>query len=357
MTLLQRAVIFVIGCLSSLPLKSQSNVPSDDSASFQAELEKALHAYYSWEKESALESIKGLVKKYPTVGHLLYVKTWMTLEAGDYLASMETASEGTTLQDEYFSAFYELLSLNYYHNMAVGVFSQALDRGPREEVDIIKEKVLGSPEPEEKYLQLGIMFQRQEQDSAASITLQQALRLRFDYGETHRVLAETAANRGDFLSAAMGYVLLLSADEQSSHTTHFRHKLHNALLRFKNPESPSTLSLDIPRSLVESFVEACISDTGRPEVALYRELCNAATFARGFRIATLSACNQHIADNEREEVRIWRDHFTDSLRSTFLKQHGLQELGDEILLIVPDSVSQSRDPNHNSVPLPANYQE
>lgn len=355
--MLRLCAILLLGCFWSISVVGQTYLTSEDSVRVEREFRNMLHSYFSWQREEATLAVRDLTGRYHDLGHLSYLKAWMLIESGDYLGSLEAATEGTTLQDEHFSAFYDLLSINFYHNMAVGAFSLELDRRAPEEIDIFKVNVLRGPDPEDQLLQLGITLLRRDQDSAAYITLQQALRLRFDYGEAHRVLAEMAADRSDFQSAAIGYVLLMTTDESSPHIPHLRLKLLNALIRSSDPENPASLASEIPRSLIDSFIEACAADSNRLTVPLYRELCSTETFIKNFRLALLSAADQPMTYEERQDLRIWRDNMTDSLRTAYFGLHGLVVVGGEVISTDPDSTSESGDPNHNSVPLPANYQE
>ncbi len=355
MILLRRSLFFFIWSIAASSVYAQSLHTSADSIGVEREFRNMLHSYFSWQRDDAALSARNLVGRYHDPGHLLYLKAWISMESADYLGSLEAATEGTTIQDDYFSAFYDLLSLNFYHNMAVGTFSMELDRRAPEEVDLFKVNVLHGPDPEDQYLQLGITLMQRGVDSSAFITLQQALRLRFDYGETHRVLAEMAADRGDFLSAAVAYALLISGDETSPHIPHFRLKLLNSLLRATDPESRPTLATEIPLSLVESFFEACTKETDKLSVALFDELCSTPSFVQGFRLAALEATNHPVTVGEREEMRLWRENLNDSLRSAYFEQHGLEDRGD--LSSESDSSSQGRDAYHDSTPRPANYQK
>ena len=315
-----------------------------DSARFERDFEQLQTSYLSWDRENTLDLLHELREKYPGSSRLTYLESWIALESADYLTSLDAATEGTSYQDDRFLAFYDLLSLNFYHNMATGIFSDELDRREPEEIDLFKINVLHGPEPGDQYLKLGLTLSSRGEDSLTLVTLEGALRLRFDNGETHRLIAETTAGLGDFQSTTLGYIFLLTFDEWSPHADHYRRKMWSALRLAGFDRS------------ISDFVVACGEQADSIEFPLFGQLCASEKNLRGVELAARHAAASELTSLEMADLRLWRSETTDSLRTALYRLHDIAEPSSSEMLD-PGSTQEARDANHNPVPLPAHYEE
>ena len=295
-------------------------------------LEPALRLHFAWNRSAALATFDSLRAVMLNEPRLLYHNAWALFENREFLKSIDLASIGGESSSAEFSGLYDLLVLNFFYNISSSEFSMQLDHRTEEEVLGFKKSVLGQDQPEREYLKLALTYAERGDTLKGIENAGQSIHLLFTHADSHRLLAELAADVGDFRTVMIGYVFALLNDPRSPHDAYFRRKLAGARAIYHKRSSVERVGSEMR---LADDLRLAFGDTGR--VTKKGPLQRALDTIYQPILADLLALDHGIDDVARllrgdrsdsvvRRFELWRDRITLKSREQVFALFGLREI-------------------------------